>query len=210
MSRLRIDAARSALAAEVRVACAAAFALARSTPASVADLAEAARLALAADSFRLVADVRALASVCAPAITALSHRFPCRAARTLSALAAVVGSGYPSELDLPQALVGRRTVRTPCSNVVCTCAWLLSRAAGTPPWRARRGRPSRSAKGRTTALSARPSPRGRALSGPSPPCRRRSRTPPWLDLSESTGEGVTVVFKQGVVASVPRCHPQGA
>ena len=100
----RLDAALSALAAEVRVACAAAFTLARSTPASVEDLAEAARLARSADA--LVADVRALASTCAPAIATLAHRFPGRAARTLAALTAVAGPALPPESDRPLAPCG--------------------------------------------------------------------------------------------------------
>ena len=57
----RLDSALSALAAETQVTCSAAFALARSTPASVADLAEADCSARAADAS--VADASALANI---------------------------------------------------------------------------------------------------------------------------------------------------
>jgi hypothetical protein len=102
----RLDAALSALAAEVRVSCAAAFTLARHCPATVEDLAEADRSARAADA--LVMDVRALASTCAPAIRTLTRRYPGRDARVLSALSAVVGpdamagSGPPSAQRGPE------------------------------------------------------------------------------------------------------------
>jgi hypothetical protein len=79
----------AALSAEIRVSCAAAFALARHPPACVADVAEADRTARAADA--MVASARALASECAPAISDLARRFPGRAARVLSVLASVIG-----------------------------------------------------------------------------------------------------------------------
>ena len=87
----RLESALSALVAEVRVSCAAAFALARCTPACVADLAEADRTARAADA--AVADARALATECAPAITILAQRFPGRDARVFKVLATVIGAG---------------------------------------------------------------------------------------------------------------------
>ena len=102
----RLDSALSALAAEVRVACAAAFTLAHCTPASVADLAEADRTARTADA--LVRDVRTLASVCAPAVAALARRFPGRAERVISSLEAVVGGGAPPAPEPPRP-------RMPCA-----------------------------------------------------------------------------------------------
>jgi hypothetical protein len=93
----RLDAALSALAAEVRVACAAAFTLARATPASLADLAEADRTARMAD--QSVADVRALVADCAPAISKLTQRFPGRDARVLKALSDVVGNKKQPVVD---------------------------------------------------------------------------------------------------------------
>jgi hypothetical protein len=100
----RLDAALSALAAEVRVACAAAFTLARHCPGTVEDLAEADRSARAADA--LVTDARSLATVCAPAIRTLTRRFPGRDARVLDALSAVVGPANQAEPGPPMAHPG--------------------------------------------------------------------------------------------------------
>jgi hypothetical protein len=85
----RLDAALSALTAEIRVACAASMTLARASPASVADLARADDTAKAADA--LVSAARSLISDCRLSFEHLAARFPGRAARILAALASTVG-----------------------------------------------------------------------------------------------------------------------
>ncbi len=105
----RLDASLSALSAEARVACAAAFTLARATPASVADLAEAARTASTADFRALIAD-------CAPAIGKLTQRFPGRASRVLKALSESSVVGGIEQPDDDQHLAPSGPVQGPLTQ----------------------------------------------------------------------------------------------